>query len=228
LAATLLPLGITVDCVPVCDVPVAGAHDVIGDRAFSGRPELVARLAAVAVRGLTEGGVLPVVKHLPGHGRARADSHKELPVVAATEEELEASDFLPFRALAAAPIGMVAHVRYTVFDAEQPASTSATVIEAVIRGRLGFSGFLFSDDVAMGALAGTPGERVAAVLDAGCDCALHCTGVLADMESAAGAGRPLTVSAWERWRRAEACLPVAPVPIDEAVCWHDFNALIGG
>lgn len=225
IAAMLEPLGITVDCAPVCDVPEPGAHDVIGDRAFSERPELVARLATAACAGFLAGGVLPVIKHIPGHGRARADSHRELPVVDTPAATLANTDFVPFHALSAMPVAMVAHVLYRDLDPERPASISPRVIEEVIRGTLGFQGFLVSDDVEMEALAGGPGERAAAVLAAGCDAVLHCSGKFQDMVAVAEATGPLTLPAWMRWQQASARLE-RPASIDLAAARAELAALL--
>lgn len=166
--------GIDVDCAPVCDVPVPGAHDVIGDRAFHHDPWVVAALARATARGLLAGGVQPVMKHIPGHGRAAADSHLELPVVGATAAEL-GRDAIPFRALAAiAPWAMTAHVLYPALDPSYPASLSALVLAAAVRRGIGFHGVLVSDDLGMKALSGTPGANAAAALSAGCDVVLEC------------------------------------------------------
>jgi beta-N-acetylhexosaminidase len=183
----LCDLGIDVDCAPVMDVPVSGAHDVIGDRAFSTDPMVVSAMAPFACAGLREAGVVPVIKHLPGHGRAIADSHKELPIVSASLLDLRASDFVPFKALCAARgegvcFGMTAHVVYKSIDPKRPATISKTVIGEIIRGEIGFHGLLMSDDLGMKALAGPFDERAAASLEAGCDVVLHCDGNLSDME----------------------------------------------
>ena len=159
IAAELRALGITVDCVPVLDVPGPGMHVVIGDRAYAETADMVARLGRATCDGLLSGGVLPVIKHIPGHGRARADSHAELPVVDAPRAELEAVDFAPFRALADMPWGMTAHVVYGAIDPDRPATTSSSVIAEIIRGWIGFDGLLLSDDLCMAALSGTPGAR---------------------------------------------------------------------
>jgi len=186
LAVTLAEVGINVDCLPLLDVRREGAHDVIGDRALGAEPMQVAALGRAMLDGLEAGGAVGVVKHVPGHGRAGADSHKELPVVEAGVAEL-AADVAPFRALNDAPMAMTAHVLYPAWDAERPASVSPTIIAGVIRGEIGFDGLLMSDDLAMEALAGTPAERAAAVIAAGCDIALFCSGVLAENEAVAGA-----------------------------------------
>jgi beta-N-acetylhexosaminidase len=190
IADDLYRVGITVDCLPVGDVPQPGSHDIIGDRAYASAPEAVALLARAAMAGLMEGGVLPVIKHIPGHGRAHADSHLSLPVVDASHEHLARSDFLPFAALADAPMAMTAHVVYSALDAEAPATLSAKIIGSVIRDEIGFDGLLMSDDLSMNALTGSLGQRTGSAIAAGCDMALHCNGDLAEMEAvAANAGR---------------------------------------
>ncbi len=180
LAAMLRGLGINVDCLPVLDVPVPGAHDIIGDRAYGTEPMRVAALGDATLKGLQAGGVVGVVKHVPGHGRAAADSHVELPVVTASREELDI-DIAPFRKLKDAPMAMTAHVVYTALDPDNCASLSAKVIADIIRGEIGFDGLLMSDDLGMQALKGSFAERAAGVLDAGCDIALHCSGVFEEM-----------------------------------------------
>lgn len=227
LAAMLADLGIDVDCAPVADVPVPGAHDVIGDRAFALEPERVAALARAQAEGLLAGGVLPVLKHLPGHGRAHADSHLELPVVEAGRDALEALDFAPFKVLADLPLGMVAHIVFTAIDPHRPSSTSPLVIDGIIRGHMGFQGLLFSDDIGMQALAGGAGDRAAAVLAGGCDVALHCSGVLAEMQEVAHAVRPLTAAADRRWQRA-AALKIPAAPADIPGLRAELDALLAG
>ena len=223
LAAMLRDLGITVDCTPVCDVPVPNAHDVIGDRAFSDDPALVSILARACCDGLLAGGVLPVIKHIPGHGRARADSHEELPVVDESRSELDVTDFVPFRELADQAMGMVAHVVYRAIDPRHPASTSPTVIEQVVRQQLGFDGLLFSDDLSMGALHGSPAARALAVLKAGCDIALHCNGTMAEMREIAAVTPYLEGQAGIRWERARVALqPPKPMIAAEARARLDF------
>ncbi|MGQ9371813.1 beta-N-acetylhexosaminidase [Azospirillum sp. A39] len=228
LAHMLLEVGVTVDCAPVCDVPVEGAHDIIGDRAFGRDPDLVAELARATAEGLMAGGVLPVIKHIPGHGRAFADSHAELPVVDAPRAELEATDFAPFRALADLPLAMVAHVVLKALDAHAPASTSAAVIGGVVRGpAIGFDGLLFSDDLSMGALSGDAGERTRAVLAAGCDVALHCNGDMNEMKAVAAAAPPLSDAAARRWARA-AAMRGAVGPVDAVALRARMDALLAG
>ena len=201
LAVTLTEVGINVDCLPLLDVPQPGAHDIIGDRALGAEPMRVAALGRALLDGLAAGGVCGIVKHIPGHGRARADSHKELPVVEADEEEF-ATDLAPFRALKGAAMAMTAHVLYPAWDAERPATVSPTIVGEVIRGEIGFDGLLMSDDLAMEALSGTLAERTRAALAAGCDVALHCSGVLAESEEVAGAAGEMSAAASARLARA--------------------------
>lgn len=179
-AAELLQAGISVNCAPVLDLPVDGADPVIGDRGFAQDPGLVSRLGRVAADALLDSGVLPVIKHIPGHGRAPVDSHKTLPRVDADLETLCNSDILPFRAVADAPFAMTAHVVYEALDGTRPATHSRTVIEELVRGVIGFEGVLLSDDIAMEALNGSGPERASKALDAGCDLVLHCTGVIGE------------------------------------------------
>ena len=209
IASDLAALGIDVDCLPLADVPVAGADAVIGDRAYGNTPIQVAVLARSVSDGLMDGGVLPVLKHVPGHGRAGADSHKMLPVVDTDRATLEATDFAAFRPLADLPLGMTAHVVFTAYDPSLPATTSRIMIDQVIRGFIGFSGALMSDDVSMEALSGSIGERTAAALAAGCDLALHCNGKLDEMMEIAREAKPL---AGKALARADAALARARVP----------------
>jgi beta-N-acetylhexosaminidase len=226
MAADLMALGIDVDCLPVLDVPVEGAHDVIGHRAYGVTPDIVSDLGRTAAEGLLAGGVLPVIKHIPGHGRAGVDSHHALPVVDTARAVLEATDFPPFRAAARLPLAMTAHVVYTSLDPDHPATTSKRVIDEVIRSFIGFDGCLMSDDVSMQALSGTIGERTAAALAAGCDLALHCNGVLAEMEAVAANTPPLAGKAAERAARALAARH-RPEPLDEAEARAEFARLTG-
>jgi beta-N-acetylhexosaminidase len=201
IAADLIPLGLDVDCVPCLDVPVPGAHDVIGERAFALQPEIVADLGRVAANTMLDMGIMPVIKHVPGHGRAGVDSHHDLPRVDTSVIELQHSDFLPFASLSDMPWGMTAHVLYTAIDAERPATTSPVVIERIIRGVIGFQGLLLSDDLSMQALGGTLGDRARASLAAGCDVALHCNGKMDEMAQVADATGPLTPAALQRLAR---------------------------
>ncbi|MET0746243.1 MAG: beta-N-acetylhexosaminidase [Microvirga sp.] len=203
LAHDLLSVGINVDCMPVLDVPVAGAHDVIGDRAYGRDPAGVAVLGRAAAEGLLAGGVLPVVKHIPGHGRAGVDSHLSLPVVTATLDELAARDFAPFRILADMPLAMTAHVVYTALDADNPATTSPRIVREIIRDGIGFDGLLMTDDLSMKALSGSFRDRAEAAIRAGCDMLLHCNGTAEEAEQVAQAAPVLE---GEPLRRAVAAL----------------------
>ena len=202
IAADLALLGITVNCLPLGDVPAPGADPVIGTRAYGDTPDKVAQIADAIATGLGEGGVLPVLKHLPGHGRATCDSHFGLPVVKASRTELEAADFAAFRRLAHLPLGMTAHVTFTAIDPEFPATLSSKLIKDVIRGSIGFDGALMSDDVSMGALTGRIAERTRQALAAGCDLALHCNGDLREMEEVAAGAPELSSVAAKRTERA--------------------------
>jgi beta-N-acetylhexosaminidase len=216
IAQELFALGIDVDCVPVLDVPAQGADAVIGDRAFACDPDIAAALGRAVMEAMLDGGVLPVMKHIPGHGRATADSHHALPRVAASREALARADFAPFRALNDCPLAMTAHVVYEAIDPEQPATTSATVIHEIIRGEIGFDGLLMSDDLSMNALSGSLGERARAALAAGCDILLHCNGRMEEMESVAPEVKPLQGESLSRAEKALARRQ-APKPFDVAV-----------
>ena len=197
-AFDLLPLGINVDCLPVLDVPSPGMHDVIGNRAYGPTPLHVATMGQAACDGLKAGGVLPVIKHIPGHGRATADSHLDLPQVDASLQELEAVDFPPFAALSSEPMAMTAHIVYSALDPVAPATTSKVVIDEIIRGKLGFDGLLMGDDVSMKALAGSFADRTAQIFDAGCDVVLHCNGDMVEMQAVASKTPELTGKALDR------------------------------
>lgn len=224
MALDLARLGINVDCLPVLDVPVAGAHDVIGDRAYSHQPYEVAQIARAACEGLLCGGVLPVIKHIPGHGRAASDSHRELPVVNTDPGVLGCTDFYPFMQLADMPMAMTAHVVYSGFDADNPATTSKFMISRIIRGWLGFDGLLMSDDLSMQALSGDFGERTHSAFAAGCDVVLHCNGVMAEMAVIADACPPLE---GEAKRRADLALAMLKKPeqVDENALRDEFAGL---
>jgi len=223
----LRALGIDVDCIPVADVPVAGADAVIGDRAFGTTPDQVAALAGAQAEGLMAAGVLPVLKHLPGHGRATADSHLKLPVVETDRATLEASDFAAFQKLSSLPLGMTAHVVFSAIDAAAPATTSAIMIREVIRGSIGFTGLLMSDDVSMGALSGTFAERSKAAIAAGCDLVLHCNGNLAEMRDVASAVPQLAGEALARADRALA-LRRGQGGFDAVAARTQFASLLNG
>jgi beta-N-acetylhexosaminidase len=225
IAADLVGVGIDVDCMPVADVPVAEADAVIGDRAFAAQPDQVAALGAAFAQGLVDGGILPVLKHIPGHGRATADSHQKLPVVSAEKAALETSDFAAFRPLAGLPLAMTAHVVFTAIDPAAPATTSAAIVGEVIRGLIGFQGLLMSDDISMGALSGSLGERTRAALAAGCDVVLHCNGNMDEMQAVAGEAPPLAGAAARRAAAALAAKQPA-APIDVAAKRAEFLRLI--
>lgn len=201
-AAELRALSINMNCAPVLDLPATGSHDIIGDRAYGAGPEQVVALARSVAEGLKAGGVVPVIKHIPGHGRATADSHFALPVVMATHAELSATDFAPFRALGDEPAAMTAHVVYAAIDPSQPATTSDRVIGDIIRGEIGFDGLLISDDLSMQALTGSITARARASIAAGCDVALHCNGDIAEMIAAAEGVPLLEGRAHERFMSA--------------------------
>src|SRR4051794_3039401 len=202
IAADLIDLGISVDCLPLAGVPVEGSDAVIGNRAYGTEPGRVADIARAVSEGLEQGGVLPVLKHIPGHGRATADSHFRLPRVETSREELERTDFAAFQPLAALPMAMTAHVVFSALDPAQPATTSATIIRQVIRGGIGFQGLLMSDDVSMNALAGSLAERTRAIVNAGCDMVLHCNGKLDEMRDVARETPELAGEALDRAKRA--------------------------
>jgi beta-N-acetylhexosaminidase len=225
IAADLIDLGVTVDCLPLADVPVAGADAVIGNRAYGTEPAKVAAIARAVTGGLEQGGVLPVLKHIPGHGRATADSHFRLPTVDTPREELERTDFAAFRPLADLPMAMTAHVVFSALDPAQPATTSATIIRQVIRGQIGFQGLLMSDDVSMNALAGSIAERTRAIVDAGCDMILHCNGKLDEMRDVARETPELTDEALQRARRALASRK-PPEPLDRRAARAELDALL--
>jgi beta-N-acetylhexosaminidase len=225
IADDLLKLGVTVDCLPLADVPVAGADAVIGDRAYGTDPATVASVARAVTEGLQQGGILPVLKHIPGHGRATADTHFRLPVVDANQGELEGTDFAAFRPLSDLPMAMTAHVVFSAFDPAHPATTSATMIERVIRGAIGFQGLLMSDDVSMNALAGSVAERTRAIIAAGCDMVLHCNGKLGEMYDVAREAPGLSGKAKERAARALASRKL-PLPFDREAARGELDALI--
>jgi beta-N-acetylhexosaminidase len=225
IAADLDEVGVSVDCLPLADVPVSGANAVIGERAYGTEPAKVAAIARAVTEGLEEGGVLPVLKHIPGHGRATADTHFSLPVVDTSREELEQSDFAPFRALADLPMAMTAHVVFSALDPAQPATTSATIIDEVIRGLIGFQGLLMSDDVSMNALAGSISDRTRALLAAGCDMVLHCNGKLEEMLEVARVTPELSGKALARAGRALLSRK-APRPFDRVKARAELDALV--
>jgi beta-N-acetylhexosaminidase len=209
IAADLAALGISVDCLPVADVPVTGSNEVIGDRAYGLSAPKVAAIAGAMAEGLRAGGVLPVVKHIPGHGRATVDSHSGLPTVDADRATLEQTDFAAFRALNHLPLAMTAHIVVSAIDPVAPATISATIVREVIRGFVGFDGVLMTDDISMGALGGTMAARVRASIAAGCDVVLHCNGRADEMQSVAA---EVPVLDGDALRRAAAALTGRPPP----------------
>jgi beta-N-acetylhexosaminidase len=223
IAYDLHEVGVTVDCAPVLDVAEPGTHAVIGARAFAEDPVQVAALGRAFAEGLLAGGVAPVVKHMPGHGRARADSHHELPVVDASREALE-RDFAPFRVLADLPMAMTAHVVYRALDPDRPATASRRIVDEIMRGEIGFSGLIMSDDVSMNALQGSFAERAEAIFAAGLDVALHCNGNLDEAGAVASVAPPL---AGKAALRADAALAAihAPEPLDLARARADLAAI---
>ena len=226
IADDLTKVGVTVDCLPLADVPVPDADDVIGDRAYGNDPQKVAAIARAITEGLEQGGILPILKHIPGHGRATADSHLALPVVDSPKTELESIDFAAFKPLADLPMAMTAHVVFSAYDAAQPATTSATMIERVIRGLIGFQGLLMSDDVGMNALAGSIAERTKALLAAGCDMVLACSGEPEEMHQVARETPELSGKALARAKAALASRQ-APKPFDRDAARAELDGLIG-
>ena len=225
IAHDLAEVGFTVDCLPLADVPVAGADAVIGDRAYGTEPAKVAAIGRAVTDGLAAGGVLPVLKHIPGHGRATADTHFQLPTVDTPAVELDRSDFAAFRPLADLPMAMTAHVVFSALDRAQPATTSATIIAEVIRGSIGFQGLLMSDDVSMNALQGTIAERTRASIAAGCDMILHCNGKPEEMREVADNTPPLAGLALERADRALAARK-QPAPLDREQARAELDELV--
>ncbi len=227
IANDVFQLGINVDCAPVLDVPVEGADAVIGDRAFAHDPAVVIDLGRATIEGMLDGGVLPVMKHIPGHGRATADTHKALPHVTVPVEVLSASDFVTFRSLNHCPMAMTAHVVFDAIDPQRPATTSPKVIRDVIRGEIGFEGLLISDDLSMNALKGPLSVRTKAALFAGCDIALHCNGSMDEMREVAAEAKPLQ----DLWlKRCESALAhlATPEPIDAQAAEARLAQLLEG
>ena len=229
IAHDLREVGIDVACAPVLDVATAGMTEAIGDRSFSSDPELVAVLARACADGLLAGGVAPVIKHLPGHGRAVVDSHLALPVVEAAVADLRGSDFVPGRRLRDLPFAMTAHVVYPHLDPDRPATTSRQVIARTIRGEIGVQGLLLSDDLAMNALSGTPAERALAALEAGCDLALYCPGRIDDNRAVLQAVPPLAASLQARLEGVMAALAASPIePLTPDRAEARLNDLLAG
>jgi beta-N-acetylhexosaminidase len=227
IADDLASLGINVDCLPVLDVPVPGAHDVIGDRAYGREPHIVMALGRAAADGLLEGHVLPIIKHIPGHGRAMADSHHDLPRVKASRTALQGHDFPPFRALGDLDLSMTAHVVYEAFDLQEPATTSQTIIRELIRRDFGFDGLLMSDDLSMKALSGSMQSRRQGVLGQGCDLVLHCNGEMSEMLPTAEDCPDIDPKAQKRLEQALARLRQPPrLPFDRGQARNRLDALL--
>ncbi len=226
IAHDLREVGIDVDCLPVLDAPAEGSHAIISDRAYSRDPVRVARLGRAAAEGLMAGGVAPVMKHIPGHGRARADSHLELPVVEAGREELERVDFAPFKANADLPMAMSAHVVYTAIDPSAPGTLSKTIVGEIIRGHIGFDGLLLTDDLSMKALTGSFRERAERAIGAGCDMVLHCNGDLAEARPVAEGAGELSGKALARAEKALECVRKIE-PFDVAEASREFDGAMG-
>lgn len=203
IAAELRDVGISVDCAPLLDVANELTHDAIGDRAISNDAKTVAALGRVATDAFLDHGIFPVVKHMPGHGRATIDSHEGLPAVSASHADLTAVDFHPFREISDAPFGMTAHIVYEAVDPAAPATMSRTVISDIIRDEIGFDGLLISDDLSMHALTGSFRNRATDCLEAGCDLALHCNGDRDEMAAVVDGARPMSDSQWQKWQAAQ-------------------------
>lgn len=225
IAAELYDLGINVNCAPVLDLPIAGADPIIGDRAAGASPAMATVLGRAACEGLFAGGVAPIMKHIPGHGRALVDSHLELPIVNASRSELLSGDYVPFRDIRVCEWAMTAHVVYPAIDANFPATTSKTLIEGVIRNEIGFNGVLISDDIGMKALQGTFAERTQQALEAGCDIVLHCSGDMAEMKEVVSAATPLSSDAKKRLVQAAARVDI-PSEIDREAVLNHLNVLL--
>ncbi|KAF0186158.1 MAG: beta-N-acetylhexosaminidase [Hyphomonadaceae bacterium] len=224
IAHELRAVGIDADCAPCLDLAIEGAHSVIGDRAFSANPEIIADLGRHSMNGLHDGGVTSVIKHIPGHGRANADSHHELPIVTEGHNQL-AADFAPFKALNDAPMAMTAHVKYTAYDAVDCATTSAKIINEIIRGEMGFDGLLVSDDISMKALSGSNREKAAACYRAGCEIPVLCNASLEDRQDFVAACIPLAGKAQARAEAAEAIARKPIAEFDLALNWARFAEL---
>ncbi|MGE6740225.1 beta-N-acetylhexosaminidase [Allorhizobium pseudoryzae] len=224
-AFDLTRLGITVNCLPVLDVLVEGSTQAIGNRSYGRDPAAVTALGTAASEGLKAGGMLPVMKHIPGHGRALVDSHHDLPIVTASIEDLDAQDFAPFRALKDEVMAMSAHLVFTAIDPDRPATTSPKVIDEIIRGRIGFEGLLLSDDSSMNALKGTLGERAADIVAGGCDIVLHCNGVMDEMKQVVAKVPELSGESLRRAETAGAAFRPADAT-DERAARAEFWALV--
>ena len=226
-AFDLAPLGINVDCLPLLDIPVPGAHDILGARAYGDEPDIVSAMGTAVARGLKAGGLLPVIKHIPGHGRANADSHLALPVVDTPRGELSRTDFVPFKRLNHEVMAMTAHIIYSDIDPDQCATTSPKMISEIIRGEIGFDGLLMSDDASMKALSGDFADRTRSIISAGCDVTLHCNGDMEEMRAIASASPVLAAEAKRRADRVTASIQT-PDNSDEAALREEFASLLAG
>jgi len=226
IASELYDLGIDVDCAPVLDLSIPGAHDVIGDRSFGGNPDLVIAVARAFADGLMAGGVMPMIKHVPGHGRAMADSHKELPAVDLPRAELETTDFAPFKGLSDMPLAMTAHILFPQIDPERPATVSALIIEEIVRGYIGFEGLIVSDDVTMAALRGTDRERAEKAREAGCDIVLHCYADLPQMREIASGCGELSQESASRFENARKRIADDPQVLDTTTLSSELDELL--
>ena len=224
----LWKLGITMNCAPVLDLFIEGASNAIGDRAFSAKPTVVAALARIWSEVLLNNGVLPVIKHFPGHGRVKLDPHDELPVIDVSRAVLESEDFVPFELLKDLPIGMNSHAVFPCLDSDLPASLSITIHQEVIRGSMGFDGLLLSDDICMKALKGAPAELARGVLEAGADIVLHCNGKITEMQEIAAILPPLSRDGQTRWTYAKAMLRTPDPAYTPAQDMGDLDILLGG
>lgn len=227
-AHELRDLGITINCAPVLDLYIEGASSAIGDRALSRKPTVVAALARIWCEVMLNSGILPVIKHLPGHGRIKLDPHDVLPVIDTPRAELESEDFVPFELLKDLPLGMNSHAVFPALDSDLPASLSVTIQQDIIRGRLGFDGLLLSDDICMKALDGTPAELAQKVLEVGADIALHCNGKFSEMETVARALAPISKDSLARWHYAQAMLKQPEIIYDPVRDMADLDVLLGG
>jgi len=227
-ANTLTGLGFTINCAPVCDLFNPEGTPAIGDRAFSESPSIVAALARVQIETYLANGILPVVKHMPGHGRLKADPHKVLPTIDIQRAELEGLDFIPFELLKDAPLGMNSHAVFKSLDHEKPASMSKIVNNEIIRDRLGFDGLLLSDDISMKALKGLPGELAYNAIEAGNDIVLHCSADGSEMEAISRNLEPMSDVSWERWTHAQAMLKKPDPAYDPAEDAARLDILLGG
>ncbi|MCV0425482.1 MAG: beta-N-acetylhexosaminidase [Roseibium sp.] len=225
IAADLCEVGITIDCLPCLDVRFPDTVDAIGDRSFSSEPEVVAKLGQAMIEGAIAGGVLPVIKHIPGHGRAVVDSHYVLPRVKADLSSLKSVDFRPFKELSYVSLGMTAHIVYEGIDPDSAGTQSAKVVQDVIRSEIGFDGCLMSDDISMKALGGSFDERSRKIIEAGCDIVLHCNGDMDEMRAVASAVPELAGDAKRRCERALTGLKVPESGFQKDEAWEEFRAL---